>query len=210
MWDVVFSKDINLFCDNWLESYLDKIDKNNIIYDIGCGDGNNTKWLIERWYRVCSVDFSKNALRFVKENINRNVEFADMTKKLPFEDNTISIIIADKSIHFFDFKTTKFILDEFKRILFAGGILILRINSITNIFSKKNLGIEIENHYYKTLKYEGNYDRYFDKDHINSFFSDFKNLQYIEKKPDNYKFAFEIFCRKKWFFILEFFRNLLN
>ena len=48
----------------------------------------------------------------------------DLTEKLPFKDESISIIIADLSLHYFNDVTTKNITKEIKRVLKAKSYLI--------------------------------------------------------------------------------------
>jgi ubiquinone/menaquinone biosynthesis C-methylase UbiE len=74
----------------------------------------------------------------------------DLTKKLPFEDASISVIIADLSLHYFNAVTTKSIIKEIKRVLKPNGYLIGRVNSVNDINCGALSGKEIEKHFYLT------------------------------------------------------------
>ena len=41
----------------------------------------------------------------------------DMSTKYPFEDDSINVIIADLSLHYFNLEKTKHIFDEIYRVL---------------------------------------------------------------------------------------------
>ena len=65
--------------DNWLDKYEEILDanKDNQILDLGCGNGANTKFLLERGFKVISCDFSEEALK----NINHFIPGSE-TKKV--------------------------------------------------------------------------------------------------------------------------------
>ena len=49
-----------------------------------------------------------------------------------FEDESIEVIIADLSLHYFNDETTKNIVKEIKRVLKCNGYLIARVNSVND------------------------------------------------------------------------------
>ena len=53
--------------DQWLDEYLRIINQDDTILDLGCGNGANTLYLIERGYQVLSVDYALEALQNVKD-----------------------------------------------------------------------------------------------------------------------------------------------
>lgn len=80
-------------------------------------------------YTVVSADISKIALNVVKE-FNNNVIEIDMQNPLPFDNNKFDIVFANLSIHYFDDKTTKNLMNEIKRILKKDGLFIGSVNGI--------------------------------------------------------------------------------
>ena len=56
-----------------------------------------------------------------------------MTKGLPFADNFTDLMICDLNLHYFTEKTTFEILQEIKRVLKPGGILLFRVNSTKDV-----------------------------------------------------------------------------
>lgn len=55
--------------DLWLQEYLPLLKYDEMILDLGCGIGANTRYLIEQGFQVLSCDYSLEALKNVKEFI---------------------------------------------------------------------------------------------------------------------------------------------
>lgn len=165
--------------DNWLDNYEGLL--SGKILDLGCGNGADTKYLIDRGYDVISCDFADNALENVKQYIaNSSVLKVDMTKNLPFEGDSFGVVVADLSLHYFDSETTKKIISEIQRILKSGGVLLARVVSANNFQNPiEEIGIEIEKNYY----WEGDYaKRLFDEEDIEKFFGVFSKLRHEENE----------------------------
>lgn len=159
--------------DLWLDKYEDilKKSKDTEIIDLGCGSGGDTLYLNERGYKVIACDYSEEALSIINKHIPEAKTLnVDLTKALPFEDNSIKIIIADLSLHYFNEATTKDILREIKRVLKKDGYLIGRVNSLNDVNYGANQGEEVEKHYYLT---KDGYKRFFDEEDIKYYFYDF-------------------------------------
>lgn len=67
-----------------------------------------------------------------------------MSVELPFKDNSINVIVADLSLHYFNSTTTKYILNEIYRALKDNGYLIARVNSANDKFHMPNNAQELE------------------------------------------------------------------
>lgn len=94
--------------DNWMEKYSEKIMKvvPKKAVDLGCGIGQDTKWLLDKGFDVISCDILDIALNKLKELISSSKTMQiDVKEKLPFEDNSIGLINANLSIHYFDMNT---------------------------------------------------------------------------------------------------------
>lgn len=121
--------------DSWMEKYVEQINKleNKNAIDLGCGIGQDTKWLLDKGFDVVSCDFSERALNKLKELIhNSKTMQIDIREELPFEDNSIGLINANLSIHYFDMKNTIKIFNEIHRVLTPNGLFIGRVNSDKN------------------------------------------------------------------------------
>ena len=150
--------------DNWMEKYKNEI--NNLEYkvaiDLGCGIGQDTKWLLDRGFDVTSCDISDIALNKLKELVpNSKTMQVDVKEKLPFDDNSIGLINANLSIHYFNMETTIKIFNEIYRVLKPNGLFIGRMNSDKNDEYIKETTKEIEKDFYYDY---GRYFRLFNKE----------------------------------------------
>jgi len=168
--------------DNWLNnSFMDDIitNCNDEIIDLGCGQGNNTLYLIEKNKNVISCDISNEALKIVKNNIkNSNVVKLNMLDGLPFVDNFTSLIISDLSLQYFSFEDTKKIIKDLKRVIKPCGHLILRLSSTNDINYGAMQGVKLEENYYFVEKRK---KRYYDLKSIETFFEDW-NIVYVKEE----------------------------
>ena len=166
--------------DNWLDSYSYILEKNidNEIVDLGCGVGSDTIYLIERVYKVLSSDFSHKALKNIDDNISGSkTMYLNMLDRFPFEDNSKDLIIADLSLHYFSSEDTTKIMNEIKRVLKPGGVLLARVASTKDIYYGADSEEYIEKNY--TIAY-GYAKRFFDEEDINKFFGIIGDLEYRE------------------------------
>lgn len=171
MWDNWAKKRASLpVYDNWLDEYNELLteNKNSEILDLGCGIGADTLYLTERGFKVLSCDFSNEALKSIRKNIpNSRTQYLDLLEKFPFEDESFSIVIADLSLHYFDNETTTHIMNEIKRVLKKGGVLLARVASINDFNFGAGVGEELEKNFY----FEGDYTkRFFDQEAVDKYF----------------------------------------
>lgn len=191
MWDEIRSRGINrenIINDDWLENFMDEINNcDTPIIDLGCGEGNDTLFLINKGKEVIPCDFSQNTINNIVRNfpeINEAKCF-DMVNGLPFPENFTDIIIADLSLHYFCKEDTIKIINDIRRVLRKNGVLIFRVNSINDINYGAGKGKEIERHFYELE--DGTYKRFFDKEDIESFFGDYECIYLKEKVMDRYE-----------------------
>lgn len=179
-----YSKDKPIY-DNWLDKYSDILSNcKTPILDLGCGGGNDSLYLIERGYNVIATDYSTCALESVKKNIPQaKTQLVDISKVLPFKDNTFDIIIADLSLHYFDDKTTKQVMLEIKRILNKDGHLFARVNSIDDLNYGAVGGEKIEDNYYYV---DGYNKRFFSIDDAIRYFSIIGKVEASKNKMNRY------------------------
>ena len=167
--------------DLWLDDYKNDLDKfkNSKFLDLGCGNGPDTLYLIERGYKVISTDYSKEAVY----NINMNIKggegkILDMNERFTFEDNSFNIIIADICLQFFNEEKTKHIMKEIKRILNKDGLLIARVPSINDKNFGAGYGVELEKRYYDQGSWA---QRYYNEEDLKKFFGIIGKFTFVEK-----------------------------
>jgi len=172
--------------------------KNEYILEAGCGFAYNSRYLKSEGHRVLASDFSR-ALLGKLQSIYPELDVIkiNLKKKIKLQDNTFNSIIADLCLHYFSRKTTLRILGDFSRILKPGGKLFCRVNSIYDENFGYGKGEEIEKNYFSN---NGNFKRFFSKEDINYYFSDWEIISvenYEIKRYIKPKNVFEIVCRKK-------------
>lgn len=136
--------------DIWMEKYKDiicNINNKNAI-DLGCGLGQDSIWLFESGFNVISCDFSEKATNKFKEMYpNANIMNYDIVDGLPFEPNSVGLLNANLSLHYFDMNKTIKIFDEIYEILENDGLFIGRMNSDKNEYVNEDY-IELEKDFY--------------------------------------------------------------
>lgn len=187
-------KELDFSSDLWLDKYEDivRLIPKCKALDLGCGIGQYTKYLIEKGFDVISSDISSEALKVLSENIeNAKTIELDMSKKLPFEDNTFDLVFANLSIHYFDSATTVKLLKEIKRIIKNNGYFIGSVNSTQTFQFIKDKAIEIEpNYYYES----GRNVRLWDMNQFDIYFNEFDKVilnEVTTKRWDRTKIMWE-------------------
>ncbi len=183
-WDSVHLKYDSTY-DGWLDNYLSLFHKQDLIVELGCGRAYDSRYLLEKGFSNITVcDFSKKVIDIVQKEVPslKTLSF-DMKDGLPFKNDSISILIADLSIHYFDQKTTNYLVDEIYRVLKKNGKFIARVNSTNDSLYIPN-SEEIEKNFF----YNGNvYKRFFDEESIKKFFSKFTFYHIEEKNVGKYE-----------------------
>ena len=163
---------LDFLSDFWIEKYsntFNKIPKGKALA-LGCGLGQYPQYLLNKDFNVTSADISIEVLNRLKDNIpNANIIQLDMSKSLPFKDNSFNLVFANLSIHYFDKATTTNLLSEIKRILKKDGYFIGSVNSTKTIkFIKDTIKLE-ENYYFEN----GRNVRLWNQEQFDEFFKDF-------------------------------------
>ncbi len=187
-WDTLHShytrEDIQ--SDDWLRRFDHIIEQcPGPIIDLGCGSGNDTKYLLALGKQVISCDYAPNAIANIRRNFPEVTAMCfDMTEGLPFDDNFTELLIADLSLHYFSEEVTRSLLNEIKRILTPDGYLLMRLNSVNDVNHGAGEGTELERHFYRTP--DGRFKRFFDEEDMQHFFGDWNILSCRESQMDRY------------------------
>lgn len=161
--------------DPWLDEYFDLMKKDELILDLGCGNGANTYYLINQGYHVLSVDYAKEALKNIDDFIlGSQTMWVDMNELLPFENNQFAVVVADISLHYLRDKEMKQIMNELNRIIKPKGYLFARVSRIED---NHGYGKEVEPRFYDYGSYG---QRYFSEDDLNKYFSILGQIEYKE------------------------------
>ena len=184
-WDNIHSKYTSTY-DEWLNKYIHLFEKSDSFIELGCGRAYCSNYLLNKGFKnILACDFSQEVLKIVNTEIpNLQTKLFDMSVELPFKDNSINVIIADLSLHYFNSETTKYIFDEIYRVLKVNGYLIARVNSANDKLHIPNNSQEIEKNFF----YDGNiYKKFFEKEDFKLLFQNFEICNIEEKYMYRYE-----------------------
>src|SRR5262245_38391552 len=102
------------------------------VIDIGCGQGQDSRFFADHAYEVIGIDFSEEGVKIAKEKSkSHGIDFRvlDISENFPFADNAFDVVYSHLSLHYFDKSKTQSIFDELSRILKTGGVLAILVNS---------------------------------------------------------------------------------
>ena len=139
--------------DPWLEKWLDLIrDKSagGHALELGCGYGRDTVDLLASGCSVIAVDISReNLVKCAQCARSAKLVQLDIGKPLPFADDSLPVILASLSLHYFSWQITLQIASELRRCIAAGGLLVARFNSTNDHHFGAASGREIEPNFYQ-------------------------------------------------------------
>jgi SAM-dependent methyltransferase len=162
--------------------------KTGTLLDLGAGHGQDSRFFTKKGYTVTGTDFSETALKFLKEKADKEglkikTEQVDLSKDLPFENESFDIVYAHLSLHYFDLDTTNNLFSEIQRILKPDGILAALFNTVDDPEIPQFK--EVEKDYY--LDPEGVYKRYFSVETLEEFTKGKFETVVLDNKGETYK-----------------------
>ncbi len=196
-WNNIHQK-YNSTYDGWINKYVHLFHKEDYIVELGCGRAYCSRYLYDNGFKnITCCDFSGEILKYLnKEHTYLKTMLFDMSDGLPFDSNSINVIIADLCLHYFNYSSTEQIFKEINRVLTSNGYLIARVNSTNDKLNIPQNSEEIEKNFY----YDGNiYKRFFESKDFEALLKNFEICSLEEKSMDRYaekKILWEI-CAKK-------------
>lgn len=155
------------------------------LLEIGGGLGQDSKYFGQKGYEVVFSDISEEAVAKANDSFDKEISIQtrtlDVSKPLPFEDESFDIVYSHLSIHYFDKATTQKIFDEVNRVLKKGGIFAALLNSTTD--PEYGTGKEIEENYFNINNLP---KRFFDIKSLDKFTLEFESL-IKDDKGESYK-----------------------
>ncbi|KAK8892282.1 hypothetical protein M9Y10_029507 [Tritrichomonas musculus] len=183
---------------SWLSAWLKELNQSNSILELGCGYGNNAKFLENIGLTELATDFSDVALDIVRKNCPTiQTQHLNLMKHFPFKDDSFDIVIADLCLHYFSEKKTEDILAEIQRVLKNNGLLLARVNSTKDFNHGAGQGQKLEENFFYV---DGYNKRFFNEESVQRFFGKIGECDYkpttIERNKKN-KEIFEIVVQIK-------------
>ncbi len=122
--------------DLWLEPFLESLGEpivTNPILELGCGFGQDTKYLIDKGFNITATDISKVRLAASALNVPKAKHLLlDLKEPFSFENQSFSVILASLCLHYFEWQKTIEITYEIWRCLKVNGLLLARFNSVND------------------------------------------------------------------------------
>lgn len=122
-------------------------DERGRVLDLGCGTGLYTQRLMKLGFDVISLDYSMEMLRVAGKKMHGEFIRGDALR-LPFRDSSFDGLIAITSFEFFP--DPKKAIKEMKRVVKAGGFIIVGVLSRPNLWSwsRRNKPLYRNAHFY--------------------------------------------------------------
>lgn len=108
----------------WGRSYL-KINKEDTVLDLGCGGGRNIEYFLTQGATVYGMDHSQTSVSMARERNKEAIKsgrcqiLVGDVKRLPFNDESMTIVTAFETIYFWNEIEACF--EEIYRVLNKGG-----------------------------------------------------------------------------------------
>lgn len=160
---------------------LEKINLKGRILNLAAGDGRFNEYILKLAENVIAVDINKEDLMKLESNCPQylkdrlEIKCIDITKRLPFEDNTFDGVFCTGTLHLFDLETINSILEEIERILKHEGKILF--DFATDIIRIDKNGKKV------ILDGEGNYSL---KEGVKIFYDKLKHFN-IEIEQSKFK-----------------------
>lgn len=123
--------------ENKVANYLDKISKNKIVLDAGCGTGKFLSILEKSSNKYIGIDLSSNQLFKAKQKAEKSSTtlICSNLSKIPLEDNHVDLVISSWVLGTItNIEERNSALNEIKRVLKNDGTIILVENAENSEF----------------------------------------------------------------------------
>ena len=121
------------------------------VLELGCGTGSDAARLAGEGYSVTAVDLSGEAIGQAQARFGSLARFlvADMTRRLPFTDGSFDAVMSNVAVHMFPDGVTRAVFAQVGRLVRAGGLFVLHVNSLEDrpLRARRLPGRELEPDY---------------------------------------------------------------
>jgi SAM-dependent methyltransferase len=104
------------------------------VLELGCGNGRDTAVLRAAGLRVVGVDRSPGAIAQARRAVpGASFLESDLRDPLPIDPDDVGTIVASLSLHYFDWPTTRAIVERLSACLAPDRPLVCRVNSTRDV-----------------------------------------------------------------------------
>jgi len=123
------------------QELINFIDPNGdeIIFDAGCGTGSNIQLLSSKVRQIIGVDYCPGAVdrcqrRIASRDLRNATVMQGRVTDLTLGDHSVDKVLCLSVLQYMDDTEVIRALTEFKRILTAGGILVLHVKNLSSLY----------------------------------------------------------------------------
>ncbi len=151
------------------------------VLDLGCGGGNNAKFLVENGFNVYGIDGSKSAIKICKERFSKWGLSGNFIKgdflNLPYKDNFFNLVVDRESLYANKFEDIRNIIKDIFNKLKKNGLFVSFIYNFSH--PDKALGKEMERGTFNNFKkgscfYRAGKVHFFTIKEIHNLYKEFK------------------------------------
>jgi SAM-dependent methyltransferase len=150
------------------------------VLELGCSAGDDTAYFAEQGHEVVGLDVSAPLIDIAAQRYadRDNVDFrvADLTKPFGVRGQSMDVVYARLSLHYFDDATTLRVFSEIAWVLRKGGLLAFACRSTKDPLYGK--GEEVGPDFFNL---DGHFRRFFDADYCSDLLEDngFTNIEIL-------------------------------
>jgi len=110
-----------------------------IIFDAGCGTGSNIQLLSSKVKQIIGLDYCPGAIercqrRIASSDVRNATLMEGRVTDLPLPDHSVDKVLCLSVLQYMDDTEVTRALTEFKRILTAGGMLVLHVKNLSSLY----------------------------------------------------------------------------
>ncbi|MCX6815937.1 MAG: class I SAM-dependent methyltransferase [Candidatus Aenigmarchaeota archaeon] len=113
--------------NKFIDLFTKMLPKNARVLDVGCGAGEDTKYLLSKEFRVESIDASKNMIFIARKNLPQQRFSVKDMRKINYRNDTFNGIVAAFSIIHLKKKDAINIIKKFHKIVKFNGVVYLAL-----------------------------------------------------------------------------------
>lgn len=171
-----------------IEPYLPKTGS---LLELASGQGQDARYFARLGYQVTATDLVDTGLneakqKAEKENLTITFNTVDISKPLPFPDNTFDIVYSHLGLHYLNKTKTELLFKEIQRILRPDGILAALFNTVDDPEIKSTKFEKIEDNYYIETDFDFK-KRYFSVQDTQNFIKNLFKPLLLDNKGETHK-----------------------
>lgn len=161
-----------MLADPWLDRWLPEIGvrtRGRPVLEIGCGNGDDTRTLLDAGFDVVAFDLSAAAVQRARLRAPAaHIEQRDVRDPFPSDATGLGVVVASLSLHYFPWAQTLDLAGRIRQVLVPGGLLLCRLNSTEDRHFGARGHPVIEPHYHLV---DGTPKRFFTEAAVREMFS---------------------------------------